>query len=282
MSTEVRIQKEEIEDLGMVRNILRLATCSDLRSSILISLVEGKKPLSELRDDIGISSTTAIHALRELEKGSLLVQDEDKDYMLTNIGDIVALKLIDFIKAIDVLKRHETFWLTHDLSGIPEPLFEKIGWLEDSNLVEDTATDIFKVHTTFINMLSNAKKLRGVSSIFVPEYPLLFEDLILNKKADVELIVTTDVMEKISEDKAGEEILKKIFADKSSMFKLYLIKGDVKAAFTVTDSFFSFGLFYFNGTYDYNRDLLSYNKKAIEWGEELFEWYRRSSEQVYL
>ena len=94
MSMKVRTKKEEIKDLAMVRGILRLATCSDLRSSILISLSEGKKPLSELRDDIGISSTTAIHALRELEKGSILVQDEDKDYILTKVGEIIALKLL--------------------------------------------------------------------------------------------------------------------------------------------------------------------------------------------
>jgi predicted transcriptional regulator len=260
-----------------MQNTLRLATCSDLRKSIFISLQAGKKPLSELREELGVSSTTAIHALRELEKDRLVFENEKRYYALTKIGEVIALKLSDFVDAIVVLKRHEDFWLTHDLSGIPPHLLEKIGWLKDSTIAKDTATDIFKVHTSFINLLARAKKLRGVSSIFVPEYPLVLEELILSKKADVELILTKGVLEKID-----EEILKKIFADKNSKFKLYITKEDAKAAFTTTDYFFSLGLFHVNGTYDYNSDLVSYDKKAIEWGQELFEWYLKRADGVYL
>ncbi len=261
---------------GIIQKTLHLAACSDLRRGILVSLGEGKKALSELRDVLGVSSTTAIHALRELEKDNLIFQDETRDYALTKIGEVIALKLTDFMDAIDVLKKHEDFWLTHDLSGIPPHLLEKIGWLQDSTLFEDTATDIFKVHTSFINLLANAKKIRGVSSIFVPEYPTLFEQLILKKKADVGLIVTKEVLEKID-----KEILKEIFTDKRSKFKLYLTKEDAKAAFTVTDFSLSLGLFHVDGTYDYNRDLVSYDKKAIEWGKELFEWYLKHAERFY-
>ncbi len=116
----------------LMQNTLRLAACSDLRRAIIISLQTGKKPLSELRGDLGVSSTTAIHALRELEKDNLIFQDETRDYALTKIGEIIALKLSDFIDAIEALKKHEDFWLTHDLSGIPEPLLEKIGDLNNS------------------------------------------------------------------------------------------------------------------------------------------------------
>ena len=268
---------KNIKKTGNVQKTLHLAACSDLRRGILVSLKEDKKALSELRDELGISSTTAIHALRELEKDNLLFQDKTRDYALTKIGGVIASKLTDFMDAIDVLKKHEDFWLTHDLRGIPPHLLEKIGWLRDSTLFEDTATDIFKVHTSFINLLANAKKIRGVSSIFVPEYPALFEQLILKKKADVGLIVTAEVLEKIHKG-----ILKKIFADKSSKLKLYITNKDVKAAFTVTDFSLSLGLFHVDGTYDYNRDLVSYDKKAIEWGKELFEWYLKRAERVCL
>jgi len=189
VAAAVEVGREEvmISDMGRenkserMQNTLRLAACSDLRRNLLISLKEGKKPLSELRVELEVSSTTAIHALRELEKNNLVFQDVDKDYALTKIGEIVALKLSDFIAAIEVLKKHEVFWLTHDLSGIPPQLLEKIGWLRDSTLAEDTSTDIFKVHLNFVNLLKKAKEIKGVSSIFVPDYPLLFGDLI-NKK----------------------------------------------------------------------------------------------------
>ena len=262
---------------GIIQKTLRLVTCSDLRRGFLVSLREEKKALSELRDEMGVSSTTAIHALRELEKDNLVFQDTDRNYVLTRTGKIIALKLADFIDTIDVLKKHEDFWLTHDLSGIPPHLLEKIGWLRNSVVVKDTATDIFKVHSNYIDMLKDTKEVKGVSSIFVPEYPLVFEELIRGKKANVELIVTEEVLGKID-----EEILKEIFTDKSSKFKLYITKEDIKAAFTVTDFFIAFGFYRLDGTYDYSNDLRSYDKEAIEWGKELFEWHRKQAERVLI
>ena len=259
-----------------IENTLRLAACSDLRRGILICLREGKKALSELRDELEISSTTAIHALRELGKDNLLFQDETRDYALTKIGEVIALKLTDFMDAIDVLKKHEDFWLTHDLSGIPQHLLDRIGALRDSTIVKDTATDIFKSHSNFINLLKNAKEIKGVSSIFVPDYPLLFEELILNKKVKVGLVVTKEVLGKID-----EEIVKEIFTDKSSKFKLYITEENARANFTVTDYFMALGFYRIDGTYDYNRDLVGYDKKAIEWGKELFEWYLKRAERVF-
>jgi predicted transcriptional regulator len=260
-----------------IENTLRLAACSDLRRVTLICLDSGKKSLSDLRDELEVSSTTAIHALRELEKGNLVFQDEDRNYALTKIGKVITLKLADFISAIEVLKKHEDFWLTHDFSGIPLHLMEKIGWLKDSVVVKDTATDIFKVHSNYIDMLKDTKEVKGVSSIFVPEYPLVFEELIREKKANVELIVTEEVLGKID-----EEILKEIFTDKSSKFKLYITKEDIKAAFTVTDFFIAFGFYRLDGTYDYSNDLRSYDKEAIKWGKELFEWHRKQAERVLI
>jgi len=260
-----------------MQNTLRLATCSGLRRSIIIFLQTGKKALSELRNDLGVSSTTVIHALRELEKDNLIFQDETRNYALTKIGEVIALKLSDFIDVIDVLKKHEDFWLTHDLNGIPPHLLEKIGWLKDSTIVKDTATDIFKSHSNFINLLEDVKEMRGVSSIFVPDYPHLFEELILKKKADVELILTKEVLEKID-----EEILKEIFADKSSKFKLYITGKDIRACFTVSDYFMALGLFRVDETYDYSRDLVSYSRDAIRWGRELFEWYLKRAKRVFL
>jgi len=259
---------------GIIQNTLRLAACSELRRGILVSLREGKKALSELRTELEISSTTAIHALRELEKEHLVLQDEHRDYALTKIGEVIALKLSDFIDAIKVLKKHEDFWLTHDLSGIPPHLLEKIGWLKDSALIEAPATDVLKIFTDFIDILKNSKEIRGITSMFIPEFGSLLEELAIEKNVDVELILTEEILEGID-----KETLKRIFVDKSSKLKLYMMKEDTKVAFTVTDYLISFGLFNIDGTYDWNKDLVSYNRKAIEWGRELFEWYCKRAER---
>ncbi len=258
------------------QDIHRLAVCSDLRRNILFSLYESKKSLGTLRDCLKISSTTAIHALRDLEKGNLTFQDKNKNYGLTSIGRIIAMKLLDFSDAAEVLKKHEKFWIEHDLSGIPQHQMEKIAWLKDSAVVTDTETDIFKVHSNFINLLKNAKEISGVSSIYVPEYVSLFEEFI-NKKVNIQLVLTKEVVEKID-----KTILKKVITKDQSNFNLFLMEKNMKVAITVTDYFLSFGLFRMDGTYDYSNDLISYSKEAIAWGKEFFEHYVKLSQRVVL
>ncbi len=262
-----------------IHKALHIAVCSELRRNTIIALREGMMPLSELRAELAVSSTTAIHALRELEKHNLVFQDERRYYGLTKIGEIVALKLIDFTDAVAVLKKYEDFWLTHDLSGIPPHLLEKIGRLKDSILIEAPVTDLFKVHSSYIDMITKAKEIKGVSPIFVPELTFVYETVTIKKKSDVQLIVTREVLDKIL-DAIDNESFKKSIKDGS--LKLYIVKGDVKVAFTVTDYCLSFGLFNLGGTYDWNRDLRNYSKEAIEWGEELFEWYLKRSERVMI
>ena len=252
-------------------NIQRLAVCSDLRRNIIIRLYDDKKSLGHLRDDLKISSTTAIHALKELEKYNITFQDNDKNYLLTNIGRVIATKLLDFSDAAEVLEKHKEFWLEHDLSGIPEHLIEKIGWLKDSKLIKDTEVDIFKAHSNFIDSLKNAKEIRGVSSIFVPEYTSLFQELI-SKNVDVQLILSKEVLEKID-----ESILNQFFTKSKPNFNLFIMNTNFKAAITVTDYFLSIGLFRLDGTYDFNNDLISYSKEAIAWGNRLFNYYVKSS-----
>ena len=255
-------------------NIQRLAVCSDLRTKIIIRLYHDKKPLGHLRDDLKINSTTAIHALKELEKYNITFQDNDKNYSLTNIGRVIAVKLLDFNDVAEVLEKHKEFWLEHDLSGIPEHLIEKIGWLKDSELFKDTDTEILKAHLNYINLLKNAKEIRGVSSIFVPEFTSLFQELV-SKNVDVQLILSKEVFEKID-----KSLLNQLITKSKPNFNLFIMKNNLKVAITVTDYFLSIGLFRVDGTYDFSNDLISYSKEAIAWGNEFFDHYARLSEPI--
>ncbi len=255
-----------------IENTLRLATCSDLRRGILICLREGKKALSELRDELGVSSTTAIHALRELEKDNLLFQDKTRDYALTKIGEVIALKLTDFMDAIDVLKKHEDFWLTHGLSGIPPHLLVKIGWLSSSNVIKIDALDIIKTHKSYISFLETAKWIKGVSSIFSLDYPTVFGDLVAHTVT--QLILTESVLNKVI-DTVGLENIKYPFS--KGYLEIFILEEDVKVAFTVTDTFLSLGSFKFDGTYNNTLDLICTEERAICWGVELFEHYLKKA-----
>jgi predicted transcriptional regulator len=257
------------------QDICRLAVCSDLRKNILTSLNEGKKQLRDLRDELNVSSTTAIHTLKELERHNLVVREKDKNYSLTNIGRIATLKLLDFSDAAWVLKKHERFWLEHDLSGIPEHLMEKIGWLKDSIIIQISTLDIIKTHSSYVSFIKNAKCVRGVSPIFSSDYPGVFEEII-KKNVNTQLVLTNSVIKKLTEN-LGLGKLKNFVSNYE--LELSVTNEDIRVAFTVTDAFLSFGLFSNNGIYDLTQDLVSTDKRSIRWGFEIFEYYRKKAQR---
>lgn len=259
------------------RDILHLTACSDLRRNILISMIEQDKSLGDLRKGLNISSTTVLHALKELEKNNLTFQHKNKNYALTNIGRIITLKLVDFSNAAEVMRKHERFWLEHDISGIPDHLMEKIGKLKNSFIEKAPSTNIFKVYSTFIEILKSGTEIRGISSVFAPDYPSTFKELILNKKIDTKLVLTEEVMSRIDKETVNE-----IYNDKDKKLEIYISEPNIKIGFMSTDSALSLGFYDHQGIYDWNQDLISYDKDAIAWGYELFEYYAKKSKMIHL
>lgn len=262
------------------QNTLRLAVCSNLRRDLMIGLQEGKKPLSELRDALGVSSTTAIHALRDLEKSNLIYQDEARNYALTKIGVIITLKLVGFINAIDVLTKYESLWLEHDLSDIPLPLLDRIGDLSNSTLLTDTPTDTFKSHTTLIQVLEQANEVKGIYPFLNLEYLTTIAELVKGKRIDVELIVTNEVLDSIEGVVETEERFREVFSEPN--FALFATDREIKIALTLTDSVLYLGLFAHNGLYNHNKALISDDEKALSWGRDLYAHCRQLSQAVDL
>ncbi len=258
-----------------LQDIIQLAVCSDLIRNILISLNGYEKSLSDLREGLKISSTTALHALKELENNNLTFQNKRKNYALTNIGKIITMKLLDFSNTAEALKRQERFWFSHNLAGIPESLLMKIGYLKNSDVVEMDTLDMFKTHSVFVNFIKSAKWIKGVSPIFSTDYPEIFREMMEND-VSVQIIVTKPVLKKTI-DALGQETFDKLLL--KSNFCLSIINENLKVAFTVTDSFFSLGLFTDDGIYDPTHDLMSTDEKAIDWGSHLFEYYLKRAKE---
>ena len=261
-----------------MHNLLRLAACSNLRRNLLHSLQEGGKPLSEFRDELDVSSTTAIHALRDLERANLIRQDEARNYALTKIGEILALKLEDFSGAVEALQKHERFWLEHDLSDIPRPLLEKIGDLRNSRPLLGASTDLFKLHDTFIQVLENANEVKGIYPIFDFDYLTTIRDLVKSKGVVVELIVTAEVLESIGGVIETEETFQD-FLDEPNL-TLFAAEQPLKLTLTLTDRVFYLGLFAPDGLYDYNHALISDDPQALGWGRALHDYYQQRSKPV--
>ena len=253
-------------------DLLKFLTSSNVRTRILLSLNESSKNLSDLKRELNLESSTIIHSTSKLEKRDLIFKNGE-NYSLSQIGKIFAIKLVNLIKTIDIVKSHEKLWLNHEIEGIPEDLLMKIGDLEKSNLIKADSTHLTKVLDYFTQLLTSSKTIKGVSPVFHPYLPKSLKSAIYNG-ANVQIIVTNEILEVLN--KSSPELLTKI----SNNYDLYVTYENVKEAFTVTEKCISFGLFNEKGMYDFNIDLYSESKESIEWGKNLFEYYLKRSERI--
>jgi predicted transcriptional regulator len=249
---------------------------SELKLNLLLSLKEGGKELSDLRDELGSSGSTIIHALQDLEELNLTRKTE-KTYELTSMGEIFSIFLKDASSMMTVLEDFQDFWLRHEVETIPLELLKRIGELDGSYLVQDTRTDLAKVHITFQEILLTSRKVKGASPIFHPDYISVFQNL-LNIGAKVQLVLTHDVLDRMLSLVDPRELSEYIVDDMLSIFLL----DDLRVALTVTENSFSLGLFSVDGTYDYGMDLISNTESAIKWGEQLFDELLSRSERLDL
>jgi len=247
---------------------------SELKLNIISSLLRGEKKLSTLREELGSSGSTIIHALKDLEALNL-TQQEGKHYKLTSLGVMEAILIEEASSAVKVLERFQDFWLQHDVTDIPSHLLQRIGALQDSTLIQDNSIALDRVHLTFQQLLLTSRRVRGVSPIFHSDYVGAFQRL-LSEGATVELILTSGVLDKTLTLADTEQILDYIMRDKLRIF----LTDELKIALTVTENSFSMGLFTKDGEYDYSRDLVSNSPKAIEWGEELFQHHLKDARRL--
>ena len=144
-------------------------------------------------------------------------------------------------------------------------------------MVRTKALELGLVHQTFIETIRSSKKIKGISPIFHPDFISSFGQL-LEQGSKIEVIVSSDVLNKISSFVDFDLVRKYLTEDKLRVF----IKDDLKIALSLTESSFSLGLFALSGSYDDSMDLRSNSLEAIKWGERLFEDAIKGSQRIGL
>jgi len=247
---------------------------SELKLNILSSLLDGDKKLGALREELGSSGSTIIHAIRDLE-AMKLTRQEDKHYKLTSLGVMEATLIAEASSAAETLERFQGFWLQHDVTAIPSHLLQRIGALRDSTLIQDNSTALDRVHVSFQRLLQQSRRVWGMSPIFHSDFVGMFHSL-LGGGATVDLILTSGVLDKTLTLADTGQIIDYVTRDK---LRIFLTDG-LGVALTVTENSFSMGLYTIDGEYDYTRDLVSSSPEAIEWGEELFKHHLKQARRL--
>lgn len=243
---------------------------SRLKIQILLSVGEGPKLLSELRDVTGSTSQAIIPKIRSLERLSLIEQ-RDHGYVITPVGRILVTKIGDFVLTMGELMQHQEFWANHDIEGIPRPFLYQIGDLIDSDVKFDTTDNMFHVYTHFVTILQQAKYIHGISSVMSPGVADVLSERII-AGIPVELIVNRNVAESLMQEPFLSKIQK---LRPYEGFKIWIVDEPLSVGITVTDKHLSLGLNkQISGVYDSSADMYSSDPKALDWAERLFQYYR--------
>jgi len=246
---------------------------SRLKIQILLSVAEGTKTLSELRDVTGSTSQAIIPKIRGLERLSL-IEPLEHGYVLTPTGKIVAAKIGDFVLTIGELTQHKEFWATHDIEGIPHPFLGGIGDLFDSEVKFDTTDQMFHVYSNFVKVLREGSFIHGISSVMSPEIAdVLVERVVAG--IPVDLIVNRNIVQGLSQEPFSSKIQK---LRSFPQFHIWVTDELLRVGITVTDKHLSFGLNKKEtNSYDSSADMYSRDPKAIAWAERLFQYYKERS-----
>ncbi|VVB92178.1 Methanogenesis regulatory protein FilR1 [uncultured archaeon] len=256
------------------RGLLSVLAFSEKRENILFLLLEEPRTLAEIKDHFNISSPEILPRIKEMETKNLIYKD-NKHYVLTPIGKVVAKFFQPLINTLHVIEENEEFWEKHMVEAIPQHFLERIGELGSCGLVENRLENMYEPHTEFFENIAKSEFVMGVAPIFNPAYPSFFLQL-AQRKVSIALILTKNVFEKVKNEH-GNNLQR--FSDYNNT-SVHILDEDIKLAFVVTSKFLSLSLFFKNGTFDAQRDLISFDKSALKWGEELFKYYKERSEEI--
>ncbi len=254
--------------------LVNTVTFSEKRKNLLIFLINGPKTLDEIRTSLKVTSTGMIPQIRKLEKQNL-IRSEGKRYALTETGSVIAEVFSSFLKTAEIIEKYSNFWSSHDIKAIPKHLLRRIYELRNCELIECNLSEIHESHKGFLDSISKSKKIMGISPILHQSYPSFFLQSAQNG-SEISLILTREVLDKLKNEYA--DTLKKFLAIPTT--RLYESHQHIKLACVVTDCYLNISLYFKNGDYDIQRDIVSSDHSAIKWGEDLFNHYLSESKEI--
>ncbi len=108
------------------------------RLNILKLLEKEKRKLSHIAEEVNESVQETYRNLSRLMKVKLVDKDREGYYTLTTFGKYI----LTVLPSLEFLCKHREYFLTHDLSRIPEEFIYRIGELNSSRQAPDTFTAI--------------------------------------------------------------------------------------------------------------------------------------------
>jgi predicted transcriptional regulator len=234
------------------------------RINILFELNKTPMKLSRVAEKFKFTVPETARNISRLCEANLIAKDVEGLFHLTSYGD-AALKLLP---GFDFLCKHQGYFKTHTLSGIPSEYSSSIGALVDCKFFKEITTAIFKIE----NMIREAQEFIWIMMDQIHPNGLLLTKEAVNRGVEFRKIMprNVDIPEEILEltrDPAFEH------ASRAQKFwpSRYLDKVDV-SIFLSEREVGSIAFPKFDGCFDF-LGFHGGNESALNWSKSLFLYY---------
>jgi predicted transcriptional regulator len=256
-----------------MNELLNVISASDKRRNLLMLLNSGPQEWDDIKRILKVTSTGMLPQIKILEEEHLIAKN-GRRFSLTPMGKVLTTHMEPLIKTMEIFDKNRKFWGEHNLGVLPYELLQDIQDLGDYRIIENSDEEIFDING-FLNNISRAKTIKGISHTIHPRYPDFFLNF-AKRGIPASLILTPGVF-KIMKEKFRDQLEEGLKYKSSAVFVSRL---DIKFSYIVTDSYFSISLFYDNGVFDSKHDIISYDPSALAWGDRIFSYFQKESEKI--
>lgn len=256
MNTKNEIYLDNYEEIS---DEIKHITNSVIRLHLLFSLLESNMTMKEINDITGLSYSAISSNIHTLESSGFIFREGNK-YFLSNDMEFYLKNLNELNKTINVLDGFNNLFENHKVRGIPDDLISTIHMIKDSNLLESSGINAYKINKI---ILKNIKKSDSLKALI----PINFQDLtdsldeLLEKDKKVELKIAKSIYNSFAEN----------IDLKRSNLKISGIEKDFDFLLIIADKIMMFGLYKKDGSYDQNRILISESPESLKWAFNLFK-----------
>lgn len=259
---------------SMDKALIDLLFMSQKRKDLLLLLKNGGKTIEEIIDTLNVNPTGMLPQIKKLKDEHLVLQ-EDREYRLTPLADILVEKMEPLLDTLQVIEENVGYWQERDLTALPREFLERLNELKSYFIVRPDPDNIFEPPAIFLENIEKSRKILSFSSIF---HPIFSETFLANKDDDTEitLIVTEKIYERLKTDFEGEL---RLYLTREKK-KLFLCTDDIKIAMLVkTERFMAVDFLTSKGSFD-QETVICFEPAALKWAEDLILHYQEQAQEI--
>ncbi len=258
----------------MKKPLLDVLFMSEKRKTVLLLLENGEKKMDELLDHLKTSRQSLLPQMKILEEHHMVTHYDDI-YELTTIGKLIVHCMAPLLDQIEVIDNNLDYWGSRELDFIPTHLLEKIGHLDECEIINPPLHELYSMHKSLNPKYEVSPIVYVVTNILYPDFESIVAE-ILENNVDLQYIVSQELFSKIKTKYQKE--FTAFLANRS--FNMYVCNRDMKFLYFTFDSVHSLLTVLNNkGEFDH-KFMLCEGQYAIDWVKELFEYYLEDSTQI--